>query len=103
MNTLLLEQYTEILEARGLIKNVIRGGVMKQKLMCPEGFMAKKGQCVKMTSSEIMKRQKAAKLAIRTRARNAGKNRISSAKSKLMSDKARIRFKTQLSKVRPGG
>ena len=99
----LLEELKIIAEARGLIKNVVRDGVIKQVLDCPEGFKASKGKCVRMTQQEVMKRQRAAKIAIRTRSRNAAKNRMTSAKSRIRSERIRKMKAGVLAKTKVGG
>ena len=44
-------------------KKVIRKGKLVKKPVCPDGFKAKGGKCVKMTSAEKRKRAKSARRA----------------------------------------
>jgi hypothetical protein len=54
-------------------KRVIRGGKLKRKLICPTGFKAKDGRCVKMGQAEIRKRSKSAKKAQKKLQQDSGK------------------------------
>ena len=49
----------------GKIKKVIRGGKIKRKLICPQGFKAVGKKCVKMKASESRKRSKSTRKAQR--------------------------------------
>lgn len=90
-------------EGKGTLISVVRGGIVKQKLQCPPGMKSEKGKCVLMTSKEKMGRIKSAKKASITRAKNAGANRINSAKMRKLSNKVRQQKSSLVSKTRPGG
>lgn len=42
-------------------KRLIRKGKVQRKLICPDGFKAQDGRCVKMSPQETIKRKKSAK------------------------------------------
>jgi len=70
-------------EIRAELKTVVRKGELKKKVVCPEGYWydPAKGKCVKVTAAMLLKKKRIIKKALRTRKRNAAKNRISIKKS----------------------
>jgi hypothetical protein len=90
-------------EAQGVLKNVVRYGQIKPKLFCPPGFKADQGKCVKMTAQEVMARRKAAKLAIRTRARTYSSNKMQIQKSRAKSMKVREKKASVVAKTKMAG
>lgn len=48
-------------------KTVVRDGKKQRKLVCPSGYKAKNGKCVKMTADELRKRSRSQKKASRKR------------------------------------
>jgi len=74
-------------EVAGLRKAVVRQGVVKYKVECPEGFRhdVKTNKCVRITASDRMAMKRRSKKAVRTRKAHAGINRIHAAKSRKIS------------------
>lgn len=59
------EEEKEIVEAERRV--VIRGGKKIKKLICPDGFKALQGRCVKMDPTEIITRKRSQKKGARKR------------------------------------
>jgi hypothetical protein len=78
-----LESATEdngvINESRGLLKTVVRKGKLTKKVVCPEGFRVKDGNCTRMSSKDAITYARRAKKAAKTRSRR----KVSSATVKM--------------------
>lgn len=63
----MISKALEILQILGerVKQRVIRGGVVKKKLICPMGYKADGVRCVKMQSKEVVRRKRAAKKMVR--------------------------------------
>lgn len=68
-------------EAAPKMMKVIRGGVVVKKLVCPPGFKAQGGKCVKMNAAELVRRKKAGIKAARKGASKRGQAAAKRAKS----------------------
>lgn len=67
MSNLIFEDINNLIEEALKFKKVVRGGKILKKLTCPPGYKNIGGRCVRMTSSEVRKRKKAAKLMLKTK------------------------------------
>jgi len=59
----ILEKIDLFLIDEGVWKKVIRNKKLVKKLICPSGFKAQGGKCVKMKAIEMQKRKKSSKIA----------------------------------------
>jgi len=85
-----IEDLDEVLaEVAGLRKAVVRAGIVKYKVQCPDGFRydTSSNKCVRITASDRMTMKRRSKKAVRTRKAHAGLNRIHAAKSRRISDR----------------
>jgi len=71
------------------IKKVVRKGKAVRKLICPEGFKAKDGRCVKMSPKEMFNRHKSQMIAAKKKA-NKGNIMAKAAKKRAKSMRKRI-------------
>ena len=79
-------------------KKVIRKGKVIRKLMCPDGYKAVDGRCMKMSPQETIKRKKAAKKnARKMKADKGAQNRSLKKRAKSMRKRA-MRLPAQASK-----
>lgn len=78
-------------EIRAIRKAVVRGGELKYKVICPEGywFDANKGKCVKVTGAMKIKKKLAVKKALRTRKKHAAINKIHMKKSLRLTERTK--------------
>jgi hypothetical protein len=65
----ILESISDLIQEGLRFKKVVRGGKILKKLMCPPGYKSTNGRCVRMSSMEIRKRKKSAKLMLKTKKR----------------------------------
>jgi len=95
--SLILENIDTMLSSYGPVmeltfKKIVRDGKIIKKLMCPDGFKAEDGRCVRMQSAEVRKRQKAAKKMLKTKKKTfKGINKMLADKSRKKSLKLRER------------
>lgn len=66
---IIIESVFNLIEEALRFKKVVRGGKILKKLMCPPGYKSANGRCVRMSSMEIRKRKKSAKLMLKTKKR----------------------------------
>ncbi len=82
-------------------KRVIRQGKVIRKLICPAGFKAKGGKCVKMSPQETIKRKKSSKIAQRKLQHDPGKVKKMERKKAISLRKRAMRIPDKATK--PGG
>lgn len=71
-----------ISEARGTIKKVVRGGKIKDKVVCPPGYKVEKGSCVRMTPADAKAFTRRARKAAKTRRQRKGSTATKTTKSR---------------------
>lgn len=77
----LAAQVLELLHEKKWIR-VVRGNEIQRKLICPPGFQAVEGECVKITAQARRAASKAARKAARTR---KGKSKAHAQRSRIQS------------------